>query len=180
MSRNEAEKIIERLKNACSFNKFDEPGVCNEYIKYLQRKKYETMNSVINTVVEEESRNVPEISRLNKAYYTVKDEEKAVTINNKNYCSVCDDKGYVIVTIIKDIGGKYGKIPCEHVAFCPFCDVGGAYVYDGRKLKGKDQSIYYVESLAEYLSEEEIQELRDKNIEIKHRKLEREAIEGED
>ena len=62
MTRTQAEKLVERLKSACIFNRFDEPGVYMEYIRALAQYDYDRMDEAIDEIIEEDSRNVPPIS----------------------------------------------------------------------------------------------------------------------
>lgn len=134
MIKTEADKIITRLKNACTFNRFDEPGVLAEYTKYLLKNDFRTMNKAIDDALEEESRNVPSISLLAKCYKKYAGNKPSVTAPvNEEYCDVCDDKGFIMITEMRKFNEEDEKTPFQFIAYCPFCEVGRSYAYDGRK-----------------------------------------------
>lgn len=172
MTKSQAETLVERLKNACNFHRFDEPGVYVEYVRALARYDYDRMDEAIDMAIEEDSRNVPPISVLMKKYREIKDKLRdRIDVKNEQYCDVCDDKGYVIM---KEKHPEFGLI-YEYVLHCPFCAVGRSQAYDGRTINDKEhRSPYYVPPLTKYFGDEGIQALREKN--LKRRKEKTEAV----
>lgn len=159
MTRTQAEKLVERLKSACIFNRFDEPGVYMEYIRALARYDYDRMEEAIDAAIEDDSRNVPPISALIKKYRET--TESRVNAKNEEYCAVCDDKGFVLM---KEKQSDTGLI-YEFVLYCPFCPVGRDWAYDGRNISDKERrSPYYVPPVTKYFSDEGIQALRETNL----------------
>lgn len=159
MTRTQAEKLVERLKSACIFNRFDEPGVYMEYIRALARYDYDRMEQAIDAAIEDDSRNVPAISALIKKYRET--TESRVNVKNEEYCAVCDDKGFVLM---KEKHPELGMM-YEFVLYCPFCPVGRAQAYDGRNISDKEhRSPYYVPPVTKYFSDEGIQALRETNL----------------
>jgi hypothetical protein len=169
MMRTQAEKLVERLKSACTFNRFDEPGVYAEYIRALARYDYDRMEEAIDAAIEDDSRNVPPISALIKKYRET--TESRVNVKNEEYCAVCDDKGFVIM---KEKQSDTGLI-YEFVLYCPFCPVGRAQVYDGRNISDKEhRSPYYIPPLTQYFDDVGIEEFRRVNLERRAKKTEKE------
>ncbi len=159
MTYEQAERLVERLKNACTFHRFEEPGVNAEYIRFLMKYDHDRMSEAIDTAIEEDSRNVPAISVLAKKYRDTTKRSKLV--QNEDYCDVCDDKGFVLMKEKQsDTGLTY-----EFVLYCPFCPVGRSWAYDGRNISDKKQrSPYYVPPITEYFGDEGIQALRETNL----------------
>ncbi len=161
MTRTQAEKLVERLKSACIFNRFDEPGVYMEYIRALARYDYDRMDEAIDEIIEEDSRNVPPISALIKRYKGVSNKGGRLEVKNEQYCAVCDDKGFVLM---KEKDSESG-LTYEYVLYCPFCNIGRAQAYDGRSISDiKHRSPYYVPALTEYFGDEGIAALRATNL----------------
>ena len=162
MTRTQAEKLVERLKSACIFNRFDEPGVYMEYIRALARYDYDRMDEAIDEIIEEDSRNVPPISVLIKKYKGVAGTKGGrMEVKNEQYCDVCDDKGFVLM---KEQDPKTKNL-YEYVLYCPYCAVGRAQAYDGRSISDKsNRSPYYVPPITEYFGDEGIQALREANM----------------
>jgi hypothetical protein len=159
MTRTQAEKLVERLKSACIFNRFDEPGVYMEYIRALARFDYDRMDEAIDAAIEDDSRNVPPISALIKKYRET--TESRVNVKNEQYCDVCDDKGFVLM---KEKDSESG-LTYEYVLYCPFCNIGRAQAYDGRSISDiKHRSAYYVPPITEYFGDEGIEALRETNL----------------
>ena len=159
MTKNQAETLVERLKNACNFHRFDEPGVYVEYVRALARFDYDRMEEAIDSAIEDDSRNVPPISALIKKYRET--TESRVNVKNEEYCAVCDDKGFVLM---KEKQSDTGLI-YEFVLYCPFCSVGRSWAYDGRNISDKKhRSPYYVPPVTKYFSDEGIQALRETNL----------------
>jgi len=160
MTRTQADELVERLKCACTFNRFDEPGVYTEYIRFLARHDYDRMEQAIDAAIEEDSRNVPAISVLAKKYKAIGEVPKIrANIRNEEYCAVCDDRGFVLM---KEMEPTSGNI-YEYVLYCPFCAVGRANAYDGRQCKDH-KSPYYVPPLTDYFDDEGIEALREANL----------------
>ena len=159
MTRAEVDKIIERLKNGCIYHRFDEPGVYAEYVRVMVQYSFAIMNRAVNALIEEDSQRAPAISALIKAYRRLEEECRTNqdVIKNEEYCDVCDDKGFVLITI-----NKY-DIPYQFVLYCPFCQIGRAQAYDGRQCKDR-KSPYYVPPLTDYFDDEGIQALRETNL----------------
>src|SRR5690606_15911193 len=157
-----AEILVDRLKNACVFHRFDEPGVYLEYARTIARYDYDRMKVAIDEIIEEDSRNVPAISLLIKKYKGTSNAPKGqVEIKNDEYCAVCDDKGFVLM---KEKQSDTGLI-YEFVLYCPFCPVGRAWAYDGRNISDKKHmSPYYVPPITKYFGDEGIQALRETNL----------------
>lgn len=162
MTRTQAEKLVERLKSACIFNRFDEPGVYMEYIRALARYDYDRMDEAIDEIIEEDSRNVPPISVLIKKYKGVAGTKGGrMEVKNEQYCDVCDDKGFVLM---KEQDPKTKNL-YEYVLYCPYCAVGRAQAYDGRSINNiKHRSPYYVPPITEYFGDEGIAALRETNL----------------
>ena len=159
MTYEQAERLVERLKNACTFHRFEEPGVNVEYIRFLMKYDHDRMNEAIDTAIEEDSRKVPAISVLAKKYRET--TESRVNVKNEEYCAVCDDKGFVLM---KEKQSDTGLI-YELVLYCPFCPVGRDWAYDGRNINDKEhRSPYYVPPVTKYFSDEGIQALRETNL----------------
>jgi hypothetical protein len=160
MTRTQAEKLVERLKSACIFNRFDEPGVYMEYIRALARYDYDRMEEAIDAAIEDDSRNVPPISALIKKYREIiKGPKDRAHVQNEKYCAVCDDRGFVMM---KEKDRESGRI-YEYVLYCPFCAVGRSWAYDGNQCKNH-KSPYKVPPLTEYFGDEGIQALREANL----------------
>jgi len=168
MTNSEAEKIIERLKNGCGQHRFDESGVWKEYYRFLLKCNYTAMDEAVSEALEQDSRFAPAISALSKLYREAKNTRRTDVIKNEKYCPVCDDKGFGFVTK-KEAMGNY-----VYVLYCPFCEKGKSFAYDGRECK--DKSLYHVEPLTKYYSEVEIKEMRQANLERWEKREEREAI----
>lgn len=162
MTEVEAIELIERLKSACIFNRFDEPGVYAEYLRALKRYDYARMDAAIDAAIEDDSRNVPAISLLVKKYKDGLNAPKdRFEVKNEEYCDVCDDKGFVLM---KEKDSESG-LTYEYVLYCPFCAVGRSQAYDGRNISDKEhRSPYYVPPLTEYFGDEGIQALREANL----------------
>ena len=162
MTKNQAETLVERLKNACNFHRFDEPGVYVEYVRALARFDYDRMEQAIDEIIEEDSRNVPPISVLVKKYKGVAGTKGGrMEVKNEQYCDVCDDKGYVLM---KEQSLKTKNL-YEYVLYCPFCNIGRAQAYDGRNINDKEhRSPYYVPPITEYFGDEGIAALRATNL----------------
>ena len=159
MTYEQAERLVNRLKNACTFHRFEEPGVNAEYIRFLMKYDHDRMSEAIDAAIEEDSRNVPAISVLAKKYRDTTKRSKLV--QNEDYCDVCDDKGFVLM---KEKQPDTGLI-YEFVLYCPFCPVGRTWAYDGRNISDKKhRSPYYVPPITEYFGDEGIQALRETNL----------------
>lgn len=159
MTYEQAERLVDRLKNACTFHRFEEPGVNAEYIRFLMKYDHDRMSEAIDIAIREDSRNVPAISVLAKKYRET--SKSRVNVKNEEYCAVCDDKGFVLMKEKQtDTGLTY-----EFVLYCPFCPVGRARAYDGRNISDKKhRSPYYVPPITEYFGDEGIQALRETNL----------------
>ena len=162
MTRTQADELVERLKCACTFNRFDESGVYTEYIRFLARHDYDRMEQAIDAAIEDDSRNVPPISALAKKYREVKEVPRdRANIRNEEYCAVCDDRGFVMM---KEQDPKTKNL-YEYVLYCPCCNVGRSQAYDGRSISDvKHRSPYYVPPVNKYFSDEGIQALRETNL----------------
>ena len=173
MIRTDADKIINRLTDGCEWNRFDRPGVQAEYQKALLKYSYDQMNSAVDILLESDSKNVPLISALVKVCRGNK--SSAIEITNPEYCEVCDDKGYVIMTEYRKFTDEI-SIPYQYVLYCPFCPVGQSQAYDGRTCKEK--SPYFCPPLTQYFDDEVISQMRQINRDKKERshKLSREEI----
>jgi len=164
MTRNEAEKIIDRLKNGCTFHRFEEPGVSEEYYKFLMRNNYRPMNETVDVIFEMDSRNVPAISMLVKVYKETLDKNISSSIAfNIDYCEVCNNEGFVMTTEIRRIENRRIKadLPYYIITNCPFCPIGMSKVYDGSKCK--DKSEYVINPITKHFNEDMINQLRREN-----------------
>lgn len=162
MLAEQADRLIERLKSACTYHKFDEPKVYAEYVRFLVRHDYDTMDEAIDLALEEESRNVPAISLISKKYHEINERpRRKADVQNQEYCAVCDDKGFVLMTKYIKNGGE--ELPYQYVLYCPFCAVGRTHAYDGRQ-GIKHKSPYYVPPLTKYFDDEGIEALREANL----------------
>lgn len=159
MTYEQAERLVNRLKNACTFHRFEEPGVNAEYIRFLMKYDHDRMSEAIDAAIGEDSRNVPAISVLAKKYRET--TKSRINVKNEECCDVCDDKGFVLMKEKQsDTGLTY-----EFVLYCPFCQVGRAWAYDGRNISDKKhRSPYYVPPITEYFGDEGIQALRETNL----------------
>lgn len=171
MMRTQAERLVERLKNACTFNRFDEPGVYAEYIRFLMRHDYDHMNEAIDMAIEDDSRNVPPISVLVKKYKQIDaDPQNRAIVKNEEYCPVCDDRGFVMMKERHPEMTYNGEpLEYEYPLYCPFCPVGQAQAYNGSQCKDH-KSPYRVPPLTEYFGDEGIQALREMNLKKRARK----------
>jgi len=162
MIAEQADRLIERLKSACTYHKFDEPKVYAEYVRFLVRHDYDTMDEAIDLALEEESRNVPAISLISKKYREINERpRRKADVQNQEYCAVCDDKGFILMT--KYIKNGDEQLPYQYVLYCPFCAVGRTHAYDGRQ-GIKHKSPYYVPPLTKYFDDEGIEALREANL----------------
>ena len=160
MTYEQAERLIERLKNACTYHRFDEPGVHAEYMRFLMRYDYDRMNEAIDAAIEEYSRDVPAISILAKKYRELREAPRNnANIQNEQYCPVCDDRGFVTMKERDNNSGNW----YEYVLYCPFCAVGRSFAYDGNQCKDRKSS-YRVPPVTEYFGDEGIQALREENL----------------
>ena len=160
MTYEQAERLIERLKNACTYHRFDEPGVHKEYTRFLMKHNYDLMNEAIDAAIEDDSRNVPAISVLAKKYRELRTLPKSnIPVKNEEYCAVCDDKGFVLMKEMDNDSGNW----YEYVLYCPFCAVGRSFAYDGNQCKDRKSS-YRVPPVTEYFGDEGIQALREENL----------------
>ena len=162
MTYNQAIELIERLKNACVYHRFDEPGVHKEYTRFLMKYNYELMNEVIDAAIEDDSRNVPAISVLAKKYRELRTLPKSnISVKNEEYCAVCDDRGFVLMKEKDNDSGNW----YEYVLYCPFCALGRFFAYEGSQRSDKERrSPYRVPALTEYFGDEGIQALREENL----------------
>jgi len=168
MMRTQAEKLVERLKNACVFHRFDEPGVYAEYVRALAQYDYDRMNAAIDAAIEEDSRNVPAISLLIKKYKGTSNTPKGqVEIKNDEYCAICDDRGFVL---IKEKHPETGTT-YEYILYCPYCNVGRTYAYDGSQCKGH-KSQYKIPPLTKCFGDEGIQAMRETNLKKRAKRIE--------
>ena len=162
MITEQADRLIERLKSACTYHKFDEPKVYAEYVRFLVRHDYDTMDEAIDLALEEESRNVPAISLISKKYHEINERpRRRADVQNQEYCTVCDNKGFVLMA--KYIKNGDEQLPYQYVLYCPFCAVGRSHAYDGRQ-GIKHKSPYYVPPLTKYFDDEGIEALREANL----------------
>lgn len=171
MLETQAERLLERLKSACTYHRFDEPRVHAEYVRAFVRYDYDRMNDAIDAAIEDDSRNVPPISVLAKRYREITDGAKdRADIRNDEYCAVCNDKGYILM---KEQDPKTKDL-YEYVLYCPFCAVGRVQAYDGRNISGtRHRSPYYVPPLTKYFGDEGIQALRETNLARRARNTEK-------
>lgn len=179
MTEKEAIAIVERLKNGCVYHRFNEPGVYAEYIRALMRFQNKYMSAAIDTLLETDSKNVPAISDLSKAYRAKTKELVArQEVRNEEYCEVCDDRGIIIITKIIKVGKD--EIPYQYVYHCPYCAKGQSWAYDGRNCtKETNRSEFCIPPVTSILTEQEIREFREKNREKAYQKQERKAIQME-
>lgn len=167
MHESQADKLIERLKSACTFHRFDEPGVYAEYSKFFMRYDFHTMAKVVDWAIEADSRNVPPISTLAKSYNKHKEVfRRKDLVRNEEYCPVCDDKGFIIMKEKDPLSGYI----YDYVLYCPFCPVGRAQAYNGMECENK--SLYMVPPITKYFDEQAVQLMREEN-------LKRRAVKGE-
>lgn len=167
-----ADRLIERLKSACTYHRFDEPKVYAEYNRFFMRYDYDTMNEAVDLAIEEDSRNVPPISVLAQKYKEVhKQPVNKALAKNDEYCAVCDDKGYILM---KEEHPTLKNV-YEYVLYCPFCPVGRSQAYDGRTINDREhRSPYYAPPLTQYFDDVGIEEFRRVNLERRAKKTEKE------
>lgn len=168
MTRVEADELINKLKNACNFHRFNEPGVVGEYTKALLRLNYERMNQIVDMLIEEDSKQVPPISNLLKAYKSGK-QDKGTRVTNDKYCAACHDRGFIILKELTKIGedsaGTAVNAPYEFLYYCPYCAAGSQYAYDGSQCRPKSE--YRIPSITEVLPDEMINGMRRENLQLK-------------
>lgn len=168
MTRVEADEIINKLKYAFSYHRFNEPGVVAEYTKALLRLNYARMTQVIDALIEEDSSKVPPISRLIKAYRSGT-QGKGMNITNDKYCATCHDRGFILLTELTKVGEDSEGNPInslyEFIYYCPYCAAGSQYVYDGSQCKIKSE--YRIPSITEVLPDEMINGMRRENLKLK-------------
>lgn len=165
MTKNEADKIIGRLTNRCTYHRFNEPGVTVEYQRVLAKYNYEQMNIIVDTLLENDSKNVPPISALIKA---CRENKTVGTVVNTEHCEVCDDKGFVFMTENQKNGDK--ELQYDYVLYCPFCPVGRSQAYNGQNCK-EYKTNYIVPPLTQYFDDYAIEQMKQANRE-KNRKVE--------
>ena len=174
MLETQAERLIERLKSACTYHRFDEPGVYVEYTRFLMRHDYTKMEEAIDAAIEDDSRNVPAISVLAKKYKEVKDGPK-VAVKNEEYCAVCDDLGIVLVKERHpeiNINGE--ALEYEYGMYCPFCAVGRLHAYDGKSINDREhRSPYHIPPITAIYSDVGIAEMREANLKKRAKRAEK-------
>jgi hypothetical protein len=154
----EANKIIDRLANGCIWHRFDEPGVQQEYQKMLMRYEYSKMNNAVDALLETDSKNVPPLSALVKAFK--ENRQTTAEVANSLHCDVCNDKGFALITEYVKNGNE--TLPYKYVLYCPFCTVGQSQAYNGNNCK--DRKVNAVcEPLTKYYDEQAINEIRHAN-----------------
>ena len=158
MTMNEVGKIITRLTNAFLYNRFDDPGVTEEYQRFLVKHNFQVMNTAIDIAIENDSKNVPPISALIKACRE-SNKPGVVEVKNLEYCAICDNKGYVIMT---EIESKLDDNPYQYVLHCA-CLVGKSKQYDGKNCKKGEQSPYKVPCVTEYFDDYAIEQMEKSN-----------------
>ena len=175
MTAVETDSIIDRLMCGCIWNKFEEPGVLVEYQRFLLKYNYTSMNLVVDSILENNSKNVPAISEISGIYKNLRNAT-VQEIENKEYCSACDDKGYIMVKeYIPELKQSDFDAIYEYVTYCPFCEVGKAQAYDGRK-RSERKSKYFVPCITSYLDETAINKMRQENMNKRYAKEEREGL----
>src|SRR5690606_41137536 len=82
-------------------------------------------------------------------------------VKNEEDCAVWEDKGVMLMKKKQfDTGLIY-----DYVLYCPFCQVGRSWAYDGRNISDKKhRSPYYVPPITKYFGDEGIQALREANL----------------
>jgi len=169
MTRVEVDKIIDKLTDSFNLNKFDEVGVQEAYCRKLLNLDYRQMEVAVDALIETDSKYVPPISVLIKAYRDSK--PNPAMIANAEYCSVCDDKGYVLMTEYRKFTDNT-TIPYQYVLHCNFCPVGRAQSYNGMDCKNAEcRTNYYTPPITRYFDENEIENMRESNIARKNYKL---------
>jgi hypothetical protein len=119
------------------------------------------MDEAIDIALEEESRNVPAISLISKKYNEINNRpRRRADVQNQEYCAVCDDKGFVLMT--KYIKNGDEQLPYQYVLYCPFCAVGRAHAFDGSQCREKIP--HKVPPLTKYFDDEGIEALREANL----------------
>jgi hypothetical protein len=163
MTQIEANKIIDRLMNGCNYHRFDEPGVQFEYQKALMRYGFDQMNTAVDVILENDSKNVPPISALVRAMR--ENKTGTMEVKNADYCEVCDNKGYVMVTEIIKNGDK-DENDYQYPAYCPFCTIGRSQAYVGKNNK-EYKTDYVCPPLTKYFDDNAIDLMRLANREKK-------------
>jgi hypothetical protein len=157
MTRAEADKIIKRLSDGCIYHRFDEPGVMAEYQRFLLKFSFDIMARVVDEIFEEDSKNVPPISVLVKTYKKLSGTNiGSLPAKNEQYCEVCADNGLVLMTEVKD------KMPYQYALYCPFCNIGRSFAYDGRNCKDH-KSEYIIPPLTQYFDNAAIADMKRRN-----------------
>jgi hypothetical protein len=162
MLQEEVQKIIDRLKSGYRYNRFDDKGVMQEFIKALIRCNYSLVNKAVDVVIKSDPKDSPSIQVLMKAYDEITQHSAAGNyrdIKNHEYCDVCDDKGFVEMAEVKKdavyMFGKLAGIEYKYYPPCPFCEKGKAFAVKGERY------------LTDYFDEDAIQRIRMANREKK-------------
>jgi hypothetical protein len=158
MTTSEISKTIERLKSAFNFHRFNEDGVTEEYQRFLSRHNFQQINSAIDNLIESDSQRVPPISAIIK---TLKESNKpgAVEVRNPEYCAICDNKGFILMT---EIESNLDDKPYQYVLHCT-CLVGKSLTYDGKNCKKGEQSPYIIPCITEYFDDYAIDQMKKAN-----------------
>lgn len=165
----EADKIIDKLTDSFNWNRFDEAGVHEAYARKIMNFNYGQMETAIETLIETDSKNVPPISALIRAYRESKTNPELV--KNAEYCAVCDDKGWVLMTEYRKFTDNI-SIPYQYILYCNFCPAGRAQAYNGMDCKNAEhRTNYHTPPVAAYFDENEIEKMREANLARKNYKL---------
>lgn len=155
MTNNEFDKIVVRLSDAFSFNRFSESGVIQEYKRALMKYGFDQMNQAIDHLVEStDGKNSPAIGTLIKA--CKENPRPATQITNDTHCDVCEDRGFVLVT------EKVEGLPYQFALYCPFCRVGQAQAYNGNNCKDNKCNAV-CEPLTKYYDEQTVERIKARN-----------------
>ena len=165
MNKKQALEIIKKLESiyprgfASEFTKA-------EYAESLKKLDFAVMLKAIEKVKTEGIRKkdgtvnvsfLPSIAELCDVYRQLNAEKTPIT-KNTEYCYVCRDNGFITLKHKHDELG----IDYEYAYYCPFCNAGKQYIYDGRDCNER-KSPYYIEPLTSVLTDKEIDGLKQRN-----------------
>jgi hypothetical protein len=169
MKPEEVQKIIDRLKSGYRYNRFDDKGVTQEFIKALIQCNYSLMNKAVDVVIKSDPKDSPSIQTLIKAYDEITQHSTLGNyrdIKNHEYCDVCDDKGFIEMVEVRTgyLHGVLTKNKYTYYPPCPFCEKGKAFAVKGERY------------LTDYFDEDAIQRIRMANRDKKELADEREGM----
>lgn len=165
MTSDEALSIIERLKNGCIFHRFDEPGVHAEYVRAISKYNFQAMNKAVDLIFASDSKNVPAISLLIKTCKGIGVNRTVGEVKNTEWCDVCNDRGFILIGELLPVS-ETEKSEYKVVYYCPFCQMGSQFNYDGSQLS-KERSEYKTDPITSIFDDTAIKTLRRENRKVR-------------